>query len=48
VGRSGPGRRVRPVPRVCRSGQEHLTDRQRARLVAAIEVDPRHDEVHIA
>jgi len=33
---------------ILRCGQEHLTDRQRARLDRAIRGDERHDEVHIA
>lgn len=45
------GRRDDPLYRIrniLRAGVEHLTDRQQARLAAAIAADDRHDEVHIA
>jgi len=46
LGRAGdPLYRIRTI---LRAGQEHLTDRQRARLAAAIEADPRHDGVFVA
>ncbi|MGK4188865.1 ISL3 family transposase [Rothia koreensis] len=36
------------VQTILRAGAENLTDRQRARLTAAMEVDPAHDEVFVA
>ena len=36
------------IQTILRAGAENLTDKQRARLVAAIEADPAHDEVFIA
>ncbi|WP_425305851.1 ISL3 family transposase [Agromyces archimandritae] len=36
------------IQTILRAGAEHLTDKQRARLVAAINADPAHEEVFIA
>jgi hypothetical protein len=36
------------VQTILRAGAENLTDRQRARLTAAMEADPAHDEVFVA
>ncbi|GAA3943659.1 transposase [Pseudoclavibacter caeni] len=36
------------IQTILRAGAENLTDKQRARLVAAIETDPAHDEVFVA
>lgn len=36
------------IQTLLRAGAENLTDKQRARLVAAIETDPAHDEVLVA
>ncbi|WP_447943599.1 ISL3 family transposase [Microbacterium aurum] len=36
------------IQSILRAGAENLTDKQRARLAAAIEADPAHDEVFIA
>lgn len=45
------GRRGDPlygIQTILRAGAENLTDKQRARLAAAIESDPAHDEVFVA
>ena len=45
------GRKTDPLYRIrnlLRAGQEHLTDRQRARLAAAFSADERHVEVEVA
>jgi transposase len=36
------------IQSILRAGAENLTDKQRSRLVAAIEADPAHDEVFLA
>jgi transposase len=36
------------IQTILRAGAENLTEKQRARLVAAIEADPAHDEVFLA
>ena len=36
------------IQTILRAGAENLTDKQRARLAAAIEADPTHDEVFVA
>lgn len=36
------------IRNILRAGAEHLTDRQQARLAAAIAADDAHDEVHVA
>jgi transposase len=36
------------IRNILRAGAEHLTDRQRARLAAAIAADDAHEEVHVA
>ncbi|WP_454170484.1 ISL3 family transposase [Microbacterium paulum] len=36
------------IQTILRAGAENLTDKQRARLVTAIEADPAHDEVFVA
>ena len=36
------------IQTILRAGAENLTDKQRARLTAAIEADPAHDEVFVA
>src|SRR5690606_13043037 len=36
------------IQTILRAGAENLTDKQRARLTAAIEADPAHDEVVVA
>ena len=36
------------IQNILRAGAENLTDKQRARLVAAIDADPAHEEVFIA
>lgn len=36
------------IQTILRAGAENLTEKQRARLVAAIEADPAHDEVFVA